>query len=624
MQRRKFLPFPLVLLCPLATAFPQRPPATAAEAARYMARVERTLDSLSIEQNRVTWVAANFITEDTEALSAASQLAYNLAVQRFATGARRFDRLTLPPELRRKFRLLKLSVPAPPPADPSQAAELAKITTSMDADYGKGTWCRPGKSGGEQCIQINDIERILRESRDPEELRAAWEGWHRVGAPMRERYARFVQLSNAGARGLGFADAGEMWRSGYDMPPAEFERETARLWTELRPLYLSLHAYVRAKLVERYGPELVPPDGLIPAHLLGNLWAQNWGALLPLLVPDTADLATLDVSALLAAKHVDAKGMVRYGEGFYTSLGLPALPATFWKRSLIVKPRDREVICHASAWNIDNQNDIRIKMCTEPTADDFVTVHHELGHNYYSLAYRRQPYLFQGGANDGFHEAIGDAVALAITPEYLRKVGLLATVPSTSKDTLLLLTQALDKVVFLPFASLVDRWRWSVFSGETPPAKYNETWWALKAHYQGVAPPAPRSERDFDPAAKYHVASNTPYARYFLAYVLEFQFYRAMCREAGHTGPLYRCSFFGSKAAGKKLEAMLAAGASRPWQETLKQMTGESGMDPGALLEYFAPLKAWLDRQNEGKPVGWPEGRAPRAAGGREASGTGR
>ncbi|HYC30810.1 MAG TPA: M2 family metallopeptidase [Gemmatimonadales bacterium] len=614
MRRRSLLLLLLLLPFPLAAAWSQERPATAADAQRYMAGVERALDSLSIESSRAQWVAANFITEDTEALSAAAQLAYNLAVRRFAADARRFERLDLPADLRRKFRLLKLSVPAPSPADPAGAAELARLTTSMEGDYGKGSWCRPARSGGEECLQIDDIERILGESREPEELRAAWEGWHRVGAPMRQRYTRFVELANEGARGLGFADAGEMWRSGYDMPPAEFTRETERLWTQLRPLYLSLHAYVRARLVERYGPDVVPPHGLIPAHLLGNLWAQDWTTLLPLLVPDTADLAVLDVTKLLEAKKVDATAMVRYGEGFYTSLGLEPLPETFWKRSLIVKPRDREVVCHASAWNIDNERDVRIKMCTEPTATDFVTVHHELGHNYYSLAYNRQPYLFQGGANDGFHEAIGDAVALAITPEYLRKVGLLETVPSAAKDTLLLLTRALDKVVFLPWASLVDRWRWDVFSGRTPPDRYNETWWALKGRYQGVAPPAPRSERDFDPGAKYHVAGNTPYARYFLAYVLEFQFYRAMCREAGHTGPLYRCSFFGSKEAGRKLQTMLAAGASRPWQETLRRMTGESGLDAAALLEYFAPLKACLDRRNEGKAVGWPEGgKAPSA-----------
>jgi peptidyl-dipeptidase A len=607
MPRRHLLP--LFLLAWPLTAFPQQTPATAAEAERFMARVEHTLDSLSTKTSRAEWVAANFITEDTEALSADAQLVYNLAVRRFATDARRFERLELPAELRRKFRLLKLSLTAPPPPDPRAAAELAGITTSMDADYGKGSWCRPAGSGGDKCLKIDDVERILRESRDPEELRAAWEGWHRVGAPMRERYTRFVELANTGARGLGFADVGEMWRSGYDMPPAEFQRETERLWTQLRPLYVALHAYVRGRLVQRYGAKVVPPDGLIPAHLLGNLWAQDWTELLPLLVEDSTALAAFDLTGLLVAKKVDAVQMVRFGEEFYTSLGLQALPATFWKRSLIVRPRDREVVCHPSAWSIDSRNDVRIKMCIEPTAADFVTVHHELGHDYYYLAYQRQPYLFQSGANDGFHEAVGDAVALAITPEYLRKIGLLETVPSAAKDTLLLLARALDKVVFLPFASLVDRWRWDVFSGATPPARYNESWWALKARYQGVAPPAPRSERDFDPAAKYHVASNTPYARYFLAYVLEFQFYRAMCRAAGQTGPLHRCSFFGSKEAGKKLQAMLGAGASRPWQETLKEMTGESGLDAGALLEYFAPLKAWLDRQNQGKPLGWAAGR---------------
>lgn len=593
-------------LSPAALLAQRVSPPTVAEATRYMTQVEHTLDSLSIVQNRASWVAENFITDDTEALTADAQTAYNGAVRRFAIGAKRFDHLRLPMDLRRKFLLLRLGVSAPPPADPTEAAELGRILASMDADYGKGTWCRSGEHG-QECLQIDGVSHILAESRKPAELRAAWEGWHQVGAPMRDRYRRFVTLANEGARGLGFADVGEMWRSGYDMGPAQFERETQRLWSQLRPLYIALHAYVRARLVQHYGASVVPPDGLIPAHLLGDLWAQGWGNIFPLLTPGGSAGAGYDLGALLTARHVDAKGMVKYGEGFYTSMGLPPLPAMFWRRSLLVRPRDRDVVCHASAWDIDNRHDVRIKMCIEPTAEDFVTVHHELGHNYYQMAYEHQPYLFKSGANDGFHEAIGDAIALAITPDYLHRLGLLDTVPTAASDTTLLLIQALDKVVFLPFAVLVDRWRWDVFSGATPPARYNAAWWALKAKYQGVAPPSPRSERDFDPAAKYHVASNTPYIRYFLAYVLEFQFYRAMCRAAGYTGPLYRCTYFGSKAAGDKLETMLAAGASRPWPETLKQMTGESGFDAGALLEYFAPLKAWLDRQNQGKPVGWAE-----------------
>jgi peptidyl-dipeptidase A len=334
------------------------------------------------------------------------------------------------------------------------------------------------------------------------------------------------------------------------------------------------------------------------------MWAQEWGNVYPIVAPASA-APTFDLTALLKARNVDQRGMVKYGESFFTSLGFAPLPQTFWERSQIVKPRDRDVVCHASAWDIDDRDDVRIKMCTEVTGEDFVTVHHELGHNFYQRAYNRQPHLFKGGANDGFHEAIGDAVALSITPGYLRQVGLLAQEPSAAADTAALLRQALDKVAFVPFGLLIDQWRWQVFSGEVKPADYNRAWWALRARYQGVTPPVARTEADFDAGAKYHVPGNTPYTRYFLARVLQFQFYRAMCREAGHTGPLYRCSFFGSKEAGARLARMLEAGQSRPWQETLYAMTGERQMDAGAMLEYFAPLKVWLDRQNAGRPVGW-------------------
>jgi peptidyl-dipeptidase A len=399
-----------------------------------------------------------------------------------------------------------------------------------------------------------------------------------------------------------------MWRSNYDMTPEEFTREVERLWQQVRPLYESLHAYVRAQLVKKYGPSVVPPNGMIPAHLLGNMWAQEWGNVYDVVAPAGGGGAAgpgYDLTALLEAKKIDQREMVKIGERFFTSLGLPPLPATFWERSLITKPRDREVVCHASAWVIDNKDDVRIKMCTERTGEDLVTVHHELGHDYYYLAYRNQPLLFQNGANDGFHEAVGDAVALAMTPDYLKTVGLLETVPSAAADTMLLLRQALDRVAFLPFGLLIDQWRWKVFSGETKPADYNRAWWELRNRYQGVSAPVARSEADFDPGAKYHVPANTPYTRYFLARILQFQFYEALCDRAGYTGPLHRCSFYGSKEAGKALNDMLALGASRPWPEALHALTGTRRIDAGAMMEYFAPLKAWLDQQNRGQPVGW-------------------
>jgi peptidyl-dipeptidase A len=604
MRRCVAVPLVVVAMAVLASPGGAQAPPTVADATAFLARAESTLNDLTIRYSRADWVASTFITSDTEILTAAALEALGVATQRLATEARRYEPLPLAPAARRKLALLRLLLAAPPPADPREASELTRITSGMQADYGRGRYCRAASGGAEECLQLPDLERVLVESREPAQLLEAWRGWHAVGAPLRARYARFVVLGNKGAQGMGFADMGAMWRAGYDMPPDAFVREVDRLWEQLRPLYLQLHAFVRTRLAARYGPDVVRSGGTIPAHLFGNMWAQEWSNVYALVAPPSIAPGT-DVTALLTAKHLDAREMVRYGERFYTSLGFPALPETFWERSMFVKPRDRDVVCHASAWDIDNKDDVRIKMCIRVTDEDFVTIHHELGHNVYQRAYQEQPFLFQNGANDGFHEAVGDAVALSITPEYLQRVGLLDAPPSAASDTAALLRTALDKIAFLPFAVALDRWRWGVFAGEIPPARYNAAWWELKQRYQGITPPVARSEQDFDPGAKYHVPANVPYIRYFIARILQFQFHRAWCRAAGWTGPLYRCSVYGNTAAGTQVRRMLAAGASQPWPETLFQATGERQMDATAMVEYFQPLLAWLERQNRGQPVGW-------------------
>jgi peptidyl-dipeptidase A len=606
-MRRAVLGLGLVL-CALATGGVTRaggaPSASAAptvaEARAFVESAEGRLLELGNRLQRAQWVMSTYITEDTERLAAEANKDAIAATMDLAKASKRFDGLALPEDVARRILLLKLSLPMPAPADPRLQSELTETAAWLEGSYGRGKYCPPGK----ECLELNALERVLAESRDPAQLLEAWKGWHAIAPPMRPRYARFVELSNQGARDLGFADLGAMWRSGYDMPPDAFSKELARLWSQVRPLYLSLHAYVRGRLVERYGPKLVPAEGEIPAQLLGNMWAQSWGNVYPLVAPAQGDPG-FDLSALLKAKQVDARGMVRYGEGFFTSLGFAPLPGTFWERSLFVKPRDRDVVCHASAWDVDNDQDLRIKMCIETNDEDFVTVHHELGHNFYQRAYREQPYLFRNGANDGFHEAIGDAIALSVTPGYLQQVGLLHQAPPPGGEIGLLLRMALDKVAFLPFGMLIDEWRFKVFSGEVKPDGYNAAWWELKRSYQGVAPPLPRSEADFDPGAKYHVPANVPYTRYFLAHILEFQFHRGLCRAAGQTGPLASCSIYGNKAAGERFARMLALGQSRPWPEALEAVTGERTMDAGALLEYFEPLQKWLDQQNRGKKPGF-------------------
>ena len=583
-------------------ADPPKTPPTVEEARQFSDAAEKRLLDLWVKDSRANWTHQTYITDDTAQMAADADEAVASTVAELALKARRFDGMKLPDDVARKLKLLKLSVSIPVPHDPGLAAELTRINTSLDGDYGKGKWCPDGPSG--KCLDVNDVTRVMANSRDADELLRTWKGWHAVGAPMRQRYARMVTLANQGSREMGFADTGAMWRSNYDMSPEQFAAEVDRLWQQVRPLYVSLHAYVRWKLAEKYGASIVKEDAPIPAHLLGNIWAQDWTNVYPLVAPANSDPG-YDLTKILQSRKIGAVDMTHYAERFFMSLGFPALPQTFWERSMFTKPRDREVVCHASAWDIDFVDDLRVKVCLEPTAEDFSTIHHELGHNFYQRAYSHQPPLFRNSANDGFHEAIGDTIALSVTPEYLRQIGFLDSVPPASADTGLLLNRALEKVAFLPFGLMIDKWRWGVFSGKIAPTEYNKAWWGLRRQYQGVAPPVERTEADFDPGAKYHIPANVPYARYFLSFVLQFQFHRALCQAAGYTGPLHRCSIYGNKAAGEKLARMLEMGQSRPWPEALEAMTGEKDIDATAMLDYFAPLKQWLDEQNKGHHVGW-------------------
>ena len=557
---------------------------------------------LGVEAGQGGWVQQNFITDDTDALAARANQRYIDAIARFVKDATRFDKLDLPADQRRQLNVLKTSLVMVTPADPKESEELTTTMARLESAYGKGKWCSAPKDPG-TCLNVDDVTKVMAESRDARRLREVWEGWHTISPPMRKDYTRFVELSNKGAKEIGFADTGAMWRSKYDMPPDEFTKELDRLWDQVRPLYLKLHAYVRIKLREKYG-DIVPANGPIPAHLLGNIWAQEWGNIYPLVAPANADPG-YSLNDILQRRKMSPIDMVRAGERFYTSIGFEPLPQTFWQRSLFTRPKDREVVCHASAWDIDLEADVRIKMCITPTAVDFTTIHHELGHNFYQRAYKDQPVIFRDSANDGFHEAIGDTIALSVTPEYLVKIGLLDKAPDASRDLGLLMRDALDKIAFLPFGLLIDQWRWQVFSGQVPAGEYNKAWWDLRLKYQGIAPPSARGDEWFDPGAKYHVPDNTPYTRYFLARILQFQFHRALATIAECTAPLNRCSAYESKEAGKRLNAMLSMGQSRPWPDALEALTGTRQMDATAIIDYFAPLSTWLDEQLAGKPVGW-------------------
>jgi peptidyl-dipeptidase A len=604
---------PLFALAAVAgTVFAQQPApkGTPAEAKAFVQKVNEDLRRLWTRSSTAEWIKNTYITDDTERNEAAiaeEVMAYLADAIKQSTRFNESDP-GMDPETARMLRLLRVSSVLPAPSNPQKRAELAGVAAKLAGIYGKGKWCGTGgdKSDKSRCKDLEQLSDIIESPKSSYEQRLdAWAGWHTISREMRPLYARLVALGNEGAQEIGYQNLGQLWRSGYDMPPDAFEQETDRLYQQVKPLYEQLHCYVRGRLQQKYGKERIPDGGPIPAHLLGNMWAQDWRNIYPLVEPFRGQ-ANLDITSALKKQKYDPIRMVRLGEAFFTSLGLDPLPATFWERSMFVKPADREVVCHASAWDVSYSDDLRIKMCIKVNEEDLTVIHHELGHNYYYHYYNSLPVLFQSGAHDGFHEAIGDALTLSITPSYLQKVGLLGPVAKNDKNLInLQMKRALDKIAFLPFGKMIDQWRWDVFAGKVPPDRYNAAWWELRRKYQGVSPPVARSEEDFDPGAKFHIPGNTPYTRYFLAYILQFQFHRALCKASGHSGPLHECSIAGNKEAGARLRAMLAMGASRPWPDALEALTGERQMDATAIIDYFAPLLGWLQEQNKGQACGW-------------------
>ncbi len=617
-----------------AAKTPAAAPAESADA--FIARANRSIEEVTPEITSAQWLSSTYINADSQRVAAGANERWLTLRNALVEQAKTYDEAAQTPATARALHILKTDAAMPAPRDPARLKELAGIATRMEAAYGAGKWCRDGEAA-KDCLDIGRISEILADTATSsyDEQLAAWEGWHTVSPPMRADYRRFVELTNEGAKEMGYANTGEVWRAGYDMTPAEFQAETDRLWNQVKPLYTQLQCYTRGKLVEKYGDK-GQVDGMLPAHLTGNLWQQDWGNLWPILEPYKG-VGSLDISTALRQQRDDALNasvaqagglgkltaerqvelsrqadldiatkMTRLAEGFYTGLGMPALPGSFYTDSQLIQPRDRDVVCHASAWPMDTHGEVRIKMCIKPTEEELTTIYHELGHIFYYMAYKEQPPLFQNGAHDGFHEAIGDTIVLSMTPEYLASIGLLDQTTMSEQAVInAQMRMALAKVAFLPFGLMIDRWRWGVFDGSIAPENYNAAWWELKAKYQGVAPAQARGEDFFDPGAKYHVPGNTPYTRYFLSHILQFQFYKALCDAAGHNGPLYQCNFAGNPEAGARFWAMLAAGSSQPWQKTLRELTGGEQMDAAPVLEYFAPLNAWLEKQNQGRDCGW-------------------
>ena len=573
----------------------------------FLERVELEDKTLGPVASSAYWIGSNFITYDSQKVVADYGKRFQLLALERARQAATFDKVLVSEENRRKLNLIKNSFVMPSPLDDALAGEIAGISAELDAMYGAGQHC----FGEGDCYDLEAFEAVIDNSRDPDELLKAWEGWRNIGKPMKDMYLRMVEIGNLGAKDLGYDGLTDLWFSQYDMPADDFLAETDRVWDELKPLYDALHCHVRNELSEHYGEAVVSKKGSMPAHVLGNMWGQSWANIYDLVyTPDnpTAD-TNIDLTKILEEKDIGEIEMVEIAENFFLSLGFEPLPKTFWERSLFIKPQDHNVVCHASAWDLDSDaNDLRVKMCIERNAEDFSTIHHELGHIFYYQAYSQQPSIFQRGANDGFHEAVGDLLTLSITPDYYHKIGMITeaeAINAKSDPISLLMQQALDGVVSVPWTLMLDKWRAGVFSGETSEAELNNSWWELREYYQGIKAPRERDADAFDPGAKYHIPGNTPYTRYYLAKILQYQFHESLCNQIGFEGPLHECSIYNNELAGEQLRAMLSLGQSQEWQVALEALTGTRTLSGKSMLNYYKPLKDWLDLQNASRSCGW-------------------
>ena len=554
-----------------------------------------------------SWISSNFITYDSQKVIADYGTKSTLKSLQRSREAASFDGLDTSKENQRMLNILKSSFVMPPPLDEELASELSEITTSLEAMYGSGEYC----FDDEECYDLEAFESIIDNSRDPKELLRAWEGWHEIGKPMKPMYMRMVDIGNQGSVDLGYEGLSDLWFSKYDMPAEDFLDDTDRVWSEVKPLYDALHCHVRAKLNQHYGDEVISKTGPLPVHMLGNMWGQSWSNIYDLVYEEKPDSKYIDVTKIINEKSLSEIQMVEYAEDFFISMGFKPLPKTFWERSLFVKPRDRSVVCHASAWNLDPaNNDLRIKMCIEKNEEDFITIHHELGHIFYYQAYNHIPTVFQAGANDGFHEAFGDLLTLSITPDYLVDIGFISEddAEEAKQDPIgLLMKQALDGVVIVPWALMLDKWRSGVFDGEIDESNLNSSWWSLREEYQGINTSYERAENYFDPGAKYHIPGNTPYTRYYLASIMQYQFHEALCNLIDYDGYLHECSIYGNKEAGDRIISTMAMGQSLPWQEAFETHTGSRQLSGKSIMNYYAPLKEWLDEENKNRTCGWSE-----------------
>lgn len=556
------------------------------------------------------WNLYTDLTEENQQKSAESAANLGLFIREMKDEVASFDLSALSTETRMQLELI-LSFSGSGLSG-NKLGRLRLLGNQMTERYSTGKVCKGDDS--DDCLPFDpDLETLMATSRNCSVLYWAWYGWRESVANQQARddFAEYVSLLNEGSRTQGWADTGDKWRQTLYMRD-DLKEETARLYAEIKPLFLSLHAYVRRKLYEYYGSDYVNLNGPIPSHLLGNMHPRAWTNIMDIVTPYPSK-KRIDVTELIKAKNYTGLAMAKLADDFFKSLGMIPVNPRFFRDSMFEKPDDgRQVVCYPVAFDFYNKEDFRIKMCTDPSFEDFIILHHEMGHIQYFMQYKDLPLVFRNSPNPGFHEGIGDTIVLStVTNKHLHTIGLLEELPEEDNETSInfLMQMALDNVAFMPFGYLIDLYRWKVFDGSIPPEKLNEEWWRMRRDLEGLIPPVSRNENNLDAVSYFHIAYDVPHIRYFVSRILTFQFHEALCNESGHTGPLHECDIYGSKAAGDLFSEFLSQGAKYPWDDTLEIITGQRVMSASSFLKYFQPLNDWLVKQNRlnEDEVGWSD-----------------
>ncbi|KAM6291936.1 angiotensin-converting enzyme 2 [Porphyrio hochstetteri] len=608
----------LWLLCGLSVVV--TPQGVTQEAQRFLEDFNRRVEDISYESSIASWNYNTNITEENANKMNEADSKWSAFYDEASRNASSFPLASIQDDLTR-LQIQSLQDRGSSNLSPEKYERLSTVLSKMSTIYSTGTVCKTTEPS--ECLVLEPgLDIIMANSTDYHERLWAWEGWRaNVGRMMRPLYEEYVDLKNEIATLNNYSDYGDYWRANYEADyPENYKysrdqliKDVEKTFEQIKPLYQQLHAYVRHRLEQFYGPEFISSTGCLPAHLLGDMWGRFWTNLYPLTVPYPAK-PNIDVTSTMVLKKWDAMKIFKAAETFFDSIGLYKMTEGFWNNSMLTEPTDnRKVVCHPTAWDL-GKGDYRIKMCTKVTMDDFLTAHHEMGHIEYDMAYSKQPYLLRGGANEGFHEAVGEIMSLsAATPQHLKSLDLLEPTFQEDEETEInfLLKQALTIVGTMPFTYMLEKWRWMVFRGEITKEEWTKRWWEMKREIVGVVEPVLHDETYCDPAVLFHVSNDYSFIRYYTRTIYQFQFQEALCKAANHNGPLHTCDITNSTAAGTKLRELLELGRTKPWTQALENVTGEKYMNAAPLLHYFEPLYEWLQGNNSGRYIGWKTGWAP-------------